>query len=275
MNSGPAASPENRSISLLRPLVVFDLETTGKIVGVDRIVEFAAIKLWPNGERTHHEWRINPEIPIPEEATRIHGIRDEDVRDKPTFREMLPEIREVFRDSDVAGFNVARFDMPMLQSELERANVKALSTRHVVDAMVIYHAMEPRNLSAAVRYYCGKEFNNAHSALPDVSATVEVLLAQLMKYPELPTTVEGLSAIGARTADQHDVSGGWFVKRGNTFFFAKGKYRGKAVDVVARSARGYLEWMNNSLDLPADAARCVQEALREVERQSSETDTEG
>src|ERR1019366_4759060 len=109
---------EHRSLSLTRPLAFFDLETTGTIVGIDRIVELAIVKLWPNGERTEYEWRFNPEMAIPEEATRIHGIRDEDVRDKPTFRESLVEIREVFRDSDVAGFNIARFDMPLLQSEL-------------------------------------------------------------------------------------------------------------------------------------------------------------
>ena len=130
---------ERRSLSLTRPLSFFDLETTGTFVGIDRIVELAVVKLWPDGRRTEYEWRFNPEMAIPEEATRIHGIRDEDVRDNPTFRESLAEIREVFRDSDVAGFNIARFDMPLLQSELERAGVKAFSSRNIVDAMTIFH----------------------------------------------------------------------------------------------------------------------------------------
>src|SRR5664279_1779802 len=115
-------------------------------------------------------------------ATQIHGIRDEDVRDKPTFRESLVEIREVFRDSDVAGFNIARFDMPLLQSELERAGVKAFSSRNIVDAMTIFHLKERRDLSAALRFFCDKDIENAHSAIADVRATVEVLEAQLSRY---------------------------------------------------------------------------------------------
>src|ERR1035437_1804801 len=187
---------ERRSLSLIRPLVFFDLETTGTILGIDRIVELAVIKLWPNGERSEYEWRFNPEMAIPAEATQIHGIRDEDVRDKPTFRDSLGEIREVFRGSDVAGFNIARFDMPMLQSELERAGVKAFSSRNIVDAMTIFHLKEKRDLSAAFRYFCDKDIENAHSALADVRATVEVLDAQLSRYADLPTTVSELAAVG-------------------------------------------------------------------------------
>ena len=242
----------------------FDLETTGVIVGVDRIVEFAVIKLWPTGERSEYEWRFNPEMVIPEEATKIHGIRDEDVRDKPTFRDSLNEIREVFRDSDIAGFNVARFDMPLLQCELERAGVKAFSTRSVVDAMTIFHHKERRDLSSALRYFCDKEIENAHSALADVRATVEVLEAQLSKYADLPTTVFELAAVGKADGSQYEDSGRWFVKRGGKLLFAKGKHCGKSIDDVARTTSGYLEWMSGLDDVPADTAKCFRDAFDEV-----------
>jgi DNA polymerase-3 subunit epsilon len=255
---------EHRSLSLTRPLAFFDLETTGTIVGIDRIVELAVVKLWPDGKRSEHEWRFNPEMAIPEEASRIHGIRDEDVRDKPTFRDSLGEIREVFRDSDVAGFNIARFDMPMLQCELERAGVKTLSSRNIVDAMTIFHLNEKRDLSAAFRYFCDKEIENAHSALADVRATVEVLEAQLSRYADLPTTVTELAAVGNSGDSQYEDSGRWFVKRGGKLLFAKGKHCGKSVDEVARTTNGYLEWLKGLDDLPSDTAQCLQDVLREV-----------
>src|ERR1035437_8741059 len=259
---------EHRSLSLIRPLVFFDLETTGTIVGIDRIVELAVVKLWPNGERSECEWRFNPEMAIPEAATQIHGIRDEDVRDKPTFRDSLGEIREVFRDSDVAGFNIARFDMPMLQCELERAGVKTLSSRNIVDAMTIFHLKEKRDLSAAFRYFCDKDIENAHSALADVRATVEVLDAQLSRYADLPTTVSELAAVGNGGDSQYEDSGRWFVKRGGKLLFAKGKHCGKTVDEVAGTTSGYLEWLKGLDDLPSDTAQCLQDALREVELQN-------
>ena len=271
MNSHTAESTEHRSLSLLRPLAFFDLETTGTIVGIDRIVELAVIKLWPNGQRIEYEWRFNPEMAIPEEATRIHGISDENVRDKPTFRDTLGEIREIFRDSDVAGFNVARFDMPMLEYELQRAGVKTLSSRSIVDAMTIFHFKEKRDLSAAFRYFCDKDIENAHSALADVRATVEVLEAQLSRYADLPTTVSELAAVGNGGDSHYEDSGRWFVKRDGKLLFAKGKHCGKSVDEVARTTCGYLEWLKGLDDLPSDSADCLQKAISETERQSTES----
>ena len=236
-------------------------------MGIDRIVELGVIKLWPDGERSEYEWRFNPEMAIPEEANRIHGIRDEDVRDNPTFRDSLSEIRAVFRDSDVAGFNIARFDLPLLQSELERAGVKAFSSRNIVDAMTIFHYKEKRDLSAALRYYCDKDIENAHSALADVSATVEVLEAQLSRYADLPTTVSELAAVGKGGASQFEDSGRWFVKRGGKLLFAKGKHFGKSVDEVVQTKDGYLDWLKGLNDLPADTAQCLKAACQEVELQ--------
>jgi DNA polymerase-3 subunit epsilon len=268
MSNQIAASSEHRSLSLTRPLAFFDLETTGTIVGIDRIVELAVVKLWPDGQRNEYEWRFNPEMAIPEEATQIHGIRDEDVRDKPTFRDLLGEIREVFRDSDVAGFNIARFDMPMLQCELERAGVKTLSSRNIVDAMTIFHLKEKRDLSAAFRYFCDKDIENAHSALADVRATVEVLEAQLSRYADLPTNVSELAAVGKGGASQFEDSGRWFVKRGGKLLFAKGRHCGKSVDEVAGAASDYLEWLRGLDDLPSDTAQCIQDALCELAQQN-------
>jgi DNA polymerase-3 subunit epsilon len=262
MNDLIAAPPEPRLLSLNRPLVAFDLETTGTILGIDRIVELAVIKLWPTGERSEYEWRFNPEMAIPEEATQIHGIRDDDVKDKPTFRDSLDEIREVFRDSDVAGFNVARFDMPMLHCELERAGVSTFSNRAIVDAMTIFHHKERRDLSAALRYFCDKDLDNAHSALADVRATVEVLEAQLSRYADLPTTVTELASVGNGGDSQYEDSGRWFVRRGGKLLFAKGKHCGKSVDEVALTDSGYLEWVNSLDDLPADTAQCLQDTRR-------------
>jgi DNA polymerase-3 subunit epsilon len=263
MSNQTAASSEHRGLSLTRPLAFFDLETTGTIVGIDRIVELAVVKLWPDGERSEYEWRFNPGMAIPEEATQIHGIRDEDVRDKPTFRDSLGEIREVFRDSDVAGFNIVRFDMPLLQCELQSAGVKTLSSRDIVDAMTIFHLKEKRDLSAAFRYFCDKDIENAHSALADVRATVEVLEAQLSRYADLPTTVSELAAIGSGGNSQYEDSGRWFVKRGGKLLFAKGRHCGKPVDEVARTAGDYLEWLKGLADLPSDTAQCLQDAFRE------------
>jgi len=275
MSTQTAASPEHRSLSLIRPLVFFDLESTGTIVGIDRIVELGVIKLWPDGKRSEYEWRFNPEMAIPEEATRIHGIRDEDVRDKPTFRDRLSEISAVFSNSDVAGFNVARFDMPLLQSELERVGVKAFSSRNIVDAMTIFHLKEKRDLSAALRYYCDKDIENAHSALADVRATVEVLEAQLSRYADLPTTVSELAAVGKGGASQFEDSGRWFVKRGGKLLFAKGKHFGKSVNEVVQIKDGYLGWLKGLNDLPADTAQCLKEVEQEVSCEPESTESEG
>jgi DNA polymerase-3 subunit epsilon len=269
MSNRTGASSVCRNLTLVRPLVFFDLETTGTTVGVDRIVELAVIKLWPDGTQTSYEWRFNPQMSIPEEATRIHGIRDEDVKDKPIFSTLLSEMREVFRDSDVAGFNIARFDLPMLQSELQRAGTRFdMSTRHIVDAMTIFHIMEPRNLSAAYQLYCNKELEHAHSALADVSATVEILRSQVLRYADLPMAVPELAAFGGRTNDQYKDQGRWFVKRAGKLLFAKGKHRGSDITDVAKTDANYLEWMANNLDLPTDTAQFVHDALREVKQPS-------
>ena len=173
-------------LRLQRPIIFFDLETTGTNITHDRIVEISIIKVLPSGEEQERTRRINPEMPIPAEATAIHHITDADVANEPTFRQLAKSLAEIFADCDIAGFNSNRFDIPLLLEEFHRAGIVLdLSKTRFVDVQTIYHKMEPRNLSAAYKYYCGQDLEAAHSANADTRATLEVLKAQLDKYPEL------------------------------------------------------------------------------------------
>ena len=171
-------------LNLKKPLVFFDLETTGVDICKDRIVEICYIKVFPDGSDKEYTRRINPGMHIPEEASAVHGIYDEDVKDAPLFKDVAKEIAADFEGCDVAGFNSNRFDLPLLAEEFLRAQVDIDLTRHhAIDVQVLYHKREPRTLSAAHKFYCGTEFDNAHSALADTRATYEVLKAQLDHYP--------------------------------------------------------------------------------------------
>jgi DNA polymerase-3 subunit epsilon len=182
-----------RNLKLSRPLVFFDLETTGPDPYADRVVEISVLKVAPDGSREGRTRRINPGRPIPPEATAVHGIRDEDVRDSPQFRQIARSLLEFLEDADLAGYNVRRFDAPILDREFRDCGMDlGLSRRRVIDAMTIFHRKEPRDLSAAVRLFLGRPHEGAHSAEADVAAAAEVLDAQLERYPDLPRTVEAL-----------------------------------------------------------------------------------
>ncbi|MDM7914436.1 MAG: 3'-5' exonuclease, partial [Candidatus Eisenbacteria bacterium] len=182
-------------LNLDRPLVFLDTETTGTDLNQDRIVQIALVKLYPDGRREEFESLVNPEMPIPREAQAIHGITDGDVALAPPFRRIAPTIALFCRGCDLAGFNLGRFDVPLLRAEFQRAgHAWDLDGVRVVDVQRIYHAMEPRDLSAARRYYCGCEHEGAHGAMADTRVTLEVLLAQLERYPDLPRDVAGLDA---------------------------------------------------------------------------------
>jgi DNA polymerase-3 subunit epsilon len=236
-----------RHLRLARPLVVFDLETTGTDVDKDRIVQIGLIRVEPDGGRRSWEHLVNPERPIPPEATAVHGIRDEHVRDEPTFAQLRAEIEQWFAGADLAGYNSVRFDLPLLQAELSRAGsaFDFAGVRHL-DAMAIFFAMERRDLTAAYRFYCDKELEGAHHALADVAATLEVLDAQIGRYEELPTDVDALH----RLCNPDE---GRFVDRSRKFawndrgeaVFTFGKYNGRSLqDTLADAGgRGYLEWM--------------------------------
>ena len=182
-----------KNLRLSRSLVFFDLETTGTDPSADKIVELSALRIAPDGSRETRSRRVNPERPIPPEATAVHGIRDEDVTDEPAFRQIARSFLDWLEDADLAGFNVCRFDLILLERELRECGLDLrVGERRVIDAMTIFHRKERRDLTAAVRFYLGREHEGAHSADADVAATVEVLDAQLERYDDLPRSVEEL-----------------------------------------------------------------------------------
>lgn len=247
-------------LTLERPLVIFDLETTGTDVARDRIVEIAARRVDPDGEHETRTRRINPECPIPPGATRVHGIRDEDVADAPTFRQIARGLHEFFADADLAGFNIVRFDVPILEREFRECGLDlGVSGRRLIDAMRIFHRKEPRDLTAAVRFYLDDDHAEAHAAEADIAATHRVLEAQLERYDDLPRDVDSLDAWlrGAR-ADAVDRDGK-FVWRDGEAVFGFGKHNGEPLKQVVRSAPGYLDWILQS-DFPSEAKEIVRAA---------------
>lgn len=180
-------------LNLRRPLVVFDLETTGVSVTHDRIVEICLLKVFPDMREEIRTYRINPGIPIPAGATAVHGISNADVADKPSFKSMAPELHAYLRDCDFGGFNSNKFDFPMLVEEFFRAGIEFdVRACKFIDAQRIYHMKEPRTLSAAYEFYCSRDLENAHSAEADTVATWEIIRAQMNKYQDLPQEIEGL-----------------------------------------------------------------------------------
>jgi DNA polymerase-3 subunit epsilon len=234
-------------LQLQRPLVVFDIEATGSNWEWDRIIDLAAIRLEPDGRQIEAYFRFNPEVPIPAEATRIHNIRDEDVANAPKFRDRVAEVEAVFRDADLAGFNIWRFDVPILRQEFKRAGwTFEMAGRRLVDAQRIFHLKERRDLSAAVRFYLGREHAGAHGAMADAKATLEVLLRQLEVYKDLPTTPEGLEQFCfPPTPGQVDRAGRVARDADGELVLAFGRYRGRRLREMAAEMEGrrYLEWM--------------------------------
>ena len=252
-----------RAIVLDRPLVVYDLETTGVDPDSDRIVEIAACRLEPEGARAWLDRRINPGVAIPPEATAIHGISDADVADAPPFAQLAPEIERFFAGADLGGFNVARFDLPVLDAEFRRVGRDVgLTKRRVVDVMTIFHRKERRDLGAAVRLYLGREHAGAHAARADVEATVGILEEQVRRYPDLPGTVEGLDGwckAPPPGALDHARRLVWSAGEAVVNF---GPHRGRTLrDVSADSdARGFLRWILGK-DFDDDVKHAVREAL--------------
>lgn len=234
-------------LNLKRPIVFFDLETTGLDIANDRIVELCYIKVEPNGNEESKAMRLNPEKHISESATKVHGISDEDVKDCPTFKEIAPALAETLQGCDLAGFNSNKFDIPMLAEEFLRAGVDMdFSDRRFIDVQNIYHKMERRTLIAAYKYYCGKDLNDAHSALADTRATYEVLQAQLDMYPnDLKNDMDFLSDFS--TMDHNVDLAGRFVydEKGNEVVNF-GKYKGKSVREVLMRDPGYYGWIIQS-----------------------------
>jgi DNA polymerase-3 subunit epsilon len=251
-----------RHLELTRPLVLIDLETTGIDPARDKIVEIALLRIEPDGTELLRARRIDPERPIPPEATAVHGIRDEDVAGAPPFRRVARSLFELLAGADVGGYNVRRFDLPLLEREFRECGLEpALGERRVVDAMAIFHRKEPRDLSGAVRFYLGRGHEGAHGAEADLIATRDVLAAQLERYADLPRTVEGLDAWTRVRADAVDGEGK-FVRQNDEIVFAFGRHAGRPLRQVAREAPDYLEWIVGS-DFPEDAKSLVRRALAE------------
>lgn len=260
------ASLPPETLELLRslcdgaPLVIFDLETTGPDRLTDRIVEVAALKVSPDGSIAVFEQRVNPGVKIPSEATAVHGISDADVADAPSFATVAPDLAAFLEGCDLAGYNLRGFDIPLLGREFDRVKVSfSFDGRRVVDAQVIYFRKEPRDLSAAVRTFVGREHAGAHSALADSIAAAEVLAGQLKRYEDLPRGIEALAAFTA------PVEGRWvdadkrFVWRDGAAVFNFGGKRGQLLADVAAKNPEYLDWMLDA-DFPEEAKRIVREA---------------
>ena len=237
------------NLNLSKPICFSDLETTGTNIATDRIVELAILKVFPNGNKESKTWLVNPGVPIPEEASAIHGITDEKVAGEPTFRELAREVYQMIQGCDLAGFNSNRFDIPLLAEELLRAGVDFDMKNAVsVDVQTIFHKMEKRTLAAAYQFYCGKELTDAHSATADTQATYEVLLSQLDRYPELTNNVQELAAFSTHN-DTVDFAG--FIRRDENGeeVFGFGKHKGRSVHEVLEQEPGYFGWMLNA-DFP-------------------------
>ena len=230
-------------LNLKKPLVFFDLETTGVSVTHDRIIEISYIKVYPNGKEEEKTLRLNPEMPIPAEATAIHHITDDDVRDKPTFKDVAKDLDKVFEGCDIAGFNSNKFDIPLLVEEFLRAGINFdVSKRKFIDIQTIFHKMEQRTLVAAYKFYCGKNLEEAHSANADTRATYEVLKAQLDRYGNLENDVDFLSKFSSQNRNV-DLAGRIILNADDKEIFNFGKYKGQLVTEVLRRDPGYFSWI--------------------------------
>jgi DNA polymerase-3 subunit epsilon len=241
-------------LHLKRPLVVFDLETTGTSVNLDRIVEFSFIKVMPEGTENIKTLRFNPGIPIPLEVSLIHGIYDDDVKNAPLFKLKAKELAEEFMGCDFAGFNSNKFDFPLLVEEFLRAGVEFdVENRKFVDAQRIFHMMEQRTLTAAYKFYCNKELINAHSAEADTIATLEVLKAQIERYENLENDVDFLHNFTKQDKNV-DLAGRIIYNIDGIPIFNFGKHKGKLVQDVFKTDFGYYDWMMNG-DFAEDTKR--------------------
>ena len=230
-------------LKLTKPIAFVDLETTGVTIGQDRIVEISIIKMMPDGSEQVKTKRVNPEMPIPPGSTKVHGITDADVANEPTFKMIAGEIASFIDNSDLAGYNSNKFDVPLLVDEFLRAGINFdMKGRRMIDVQNIFHKMEQRTLVAAYRFYCNKEIINAHSAEADIRATYEVLLAQLEKYPDLKADVDYLHEFSSN-GNFVDFAGRLVYNDNKEEVFNFGKHKGKTVATVFKEEPSYYDWM--------------------------------
>lgn len=252
------------NLKLEKPIVFFDLETTGVNIAKDRVVEISILKVFPNGNKESKTWLVNPEVEIPAEASAIHKITNEQVVTEPTFKELAPKIDEMIADCDLAGFNSNRFDIPLLAEELMRAGIDFdMKNRKAIDVQVIFHKKEQRTLGAGYQFYCGKELEGAHGAEADTNATYEILLAQLDKYEDIGNTVDALSKYSTH-GERADFAGFILMNDEKQEIFSFGKYKGRTVEDVLTENPGYHNWIQN-----ADFPLYTKKVLKEIKERMS------
>ena len=256
-------------LKLVKPIVFFDLETTGINIGNDRIVEISMLKIFPNGKKLSKTWLVNPEIQIPKEATALHGITNEKVVTEPTFKELADSINEMIADADLAGFNSNRFDIPLLAEEFLRVGMDFdMNDRKAIDVQVIFHKKEQRTLSAGYKFYCNKELEDAHSAEADTNATYEILKAQLDRYDDIENSVEALSYYSSHSK-RADFAGFILFNDEDQEIFSFGKYKGRVVEDVLKENPGYNAWIQN-----ADFPLYTKKVLQSIKQRMSDSKNE-
>ena len=256
-------------LNLTKPIAFFDLETTGVKVASDRIIEVSVIKVMPDGSQLVYTKRINPTIPIPLESIEFHGITDEDIKDAPTFAEIANELNQFIGNSDLAGYNSNKFDIPLLVEEFMRAGLDFdLKGRRFVDVQNIFHKMEPRTLHAAYAFYCNKDLVNAHSAEADTLATLEIMKAQLDKYKgvkykdkkgnisEPVVNDVGALSVFSEQFNRADLVGHIIFNDKKQEVFNFGKYKGKSVEQMFKKEPSYYDWMMKA-DFPLSTKKLI------------------
>ncbi len=253
------------NIKLERSLAIFDLEATGLNITQDRIVEIAIIKINADGSREDYHKRINTQIPIPKEVSAIHGIFDKDIEDAPIFEDILDELMTFLGDSDIAGYNSNKFDLPLLAEEILRTGRDIdLSTRKHIDVQNIFHKMEQRTLIAAYKFYCEKDLTNAHSAFADAEATWEVLDAQISHYENLKEDVDFLAEFSKHgDVTRVDFAGRLALNENNEMIYNFGKHKGKTVVDVLKDEPGYYGWMLDA-DFPLYTKQCLRKEMNRI-----------
>ncbi len=250
-----------QGLNLRRPLAYVDLETTGTSPATDRVVEIAIFKVFPDGTEDFRRRRVNPGVPIPAGATAIHGISDADVADEPPFAYNAASLNDFLTDCDIGGFNVAGFDLKMLEVEFRRAGVDlSREGPAVVDSMRMFHLKEPRDLQAAVRFYCGRDFPEAHSSEDDARAAADVLQAQLERYDDLPRDVEALHDLLNPVDPSWVDPDGKFRWTGGAAVIAFGQHKGRTLQDLAAEEPDYLEWMLGK-DFSPEVMQIIRDAL--------------
>ncbi|MFY7667260.1 MAG: exonuclease domain-containing protein [Crocinitomicaceae bacterium] len=262
------------NLLLTKPLCVFDLETTGTQITKDRIVQIAIIKLLPNGEQQEYNQLINPTIVITDEIALIHGITNERVKNSPTFREKAEEIADFIGDSDLAGYNSNKFDIPVLAEEFLRAEFEFdISNRRFIDVQNIFHKMEQRTLAAAYQFYCDKKIENAHDALYDTRATLDVFVAQLDRYKELKNDVTFLSEFSrAGEFELIDLAGRLAKNKKGEVIYNFGKHNGKSIAEVMKIEPGYYGWMLDA-DFPLYTKQCLRNEMQRIKENASNSNS--